>query len=135
MFGNPSLAGVILPVKHLSTLIIVVIACGLLASYNYKEAWKNVFSGYFYHSIQTDRQQIFEAAHQRHEHVATITSYEAALDEKVRRLFPQGAPVTLQHWLEQRPTLLYFDNEAEDHTGKYLLQYYGLDSILVRPRQ
>ena len=74
------------------------------------------------------------AARERHERVATIPSYEAALNEKVRQLFPHGAPVTLQHWLEQRPTLLYFDNEAEDHSGRYLIRYYGLDSILVQPR-
>jgi len=132
--GNPSLGRIILPVRHLSTLVIVVTACGLLACYNYKEAWKNVITGYFYHSIQTDRQQIFMAARERHERVATIPSYEAALNEKVRQLFPHGAPVTLQHWLEQRPTLLYFDNEAEDHSGRYLIRYYGLDSILVQPR-
>jgi len=132
--GNPSLARIILPVKYLSTLCIVVIACGLLASYNYKEAWKSALSGYFYHSIQKDRQRIFETARERHERVATITPYQTALDEKVRQLFPHGAPVTLQHWLEQRPTLLYFDNEAEDQSGRYLIRYYGLDSVLVRPR-
>ncbi|MBN8851490.1 MAG: hypothetical protein BGO55_04225 [Sphingobacteriales bacterium 50-39] len=130
--GNPSLSRIVLPMKHLSTLIIVVLTCGLLASYNYKEAWKNVITGYFYHAIQKDRQKIFEAARERHERVTTILSYEAALDEKVRQLFPHGAPVTLQRWLAARPTLLYFDNEAEDHTGPYLRQFYGLDSILVR---
>ena len=73
------------------------------------------------------------AARERHERVATITPYAVALDEKIRQLFPHGAPVTLRHWLEERPTLLYFDNEAEDHTGAYLRGYYQLDSILVRP--
>jgi hypothetical protein len=131
---RPSLAGIILPVKHLSTLVIIVIACGLLASYNYKEAWKNVITGYFYHAIQSDRRQIFMAARDRHERVATITPYASALDAKVREVFPHGAPATLRRWLEERPTLLYFDNEAEDHTGRYLIRYYGFDSVLVRPR-
>ncbi|HVV06046.1 MAG TPA: hypothetical protein VHC96_17560 [Puia sp.] len=90
-YHYPSLARIILPVSR--PLVIVVIACGLLASYNYKEAWKNFFSGCFYHSLQKDR-----------------------------RLFPHGASVTLRRWLEERPTLLYFDNEAEDNAGKYLLQ-------------
>jgi hypothetical protein len=130
---NPFLAGVVLPMKNLSTLIVVGTACGLLASYNYKEAWKNVITGYFYHAIQMDRQKILETAHSRHERVAVVTPYAAALEEKVRKVFPHGAPATLKHWLEDRPTLLSFDNEAEDPRN-FLLPHYQLDSILVRPR-
>jgi len=39
----------------------------------------------------------------------------------------------LQHWLEERPSLISFDNEAEDPRN-FLLPHYHLDSILVQPR-
>ena len=132
--SNLSVAGSILPVRQVSKLIIIIIGCGLLASDKYKEAWGNVLSGYFYHSIQQERRQVFESARLKNERVATISSYESALEEKIRKVFPHGAPVTLKRWLIERPSLLYFDNEAEDHSGKYLLQYYGLDSIRVEAR-
>jgi hypothetical protein len=131
--GNPTLAQVVLPVKHLSMTAIVLIGCGLLISPNYKEAWKNVITGYFYHAIQTDRQKVFLDAQEHHERAAVIMPYDVALDEKIRQLFPHGVPVTLRHWLEEHPTLLHFDNEAEVRRN-FLLPYYQLDSISVRPR-
>ncbi|HVU55640.1 MAG TPA: DUF6056 family protein [Puia sp.] len=130
---DPFLARIVLPMKNLSTLIVVGIVCGLLASYNYKEAWKNVITGYFYHAIQIDRRKILETAHSRHERVAVVTPYAMALEEKLREIFPHGAPATLKYWLEDRPTLISFDNEAEDPRN-FLLPHYQLDSILVRPR-
>lgn len=131
--GSPFLADIMLPMKNLSTLVVVGIICGLLASYHYKEAWKNVITGYFYHAIQMDRRKILETAHARHERVAIVPPYAMALEEKVREVFPHGAPATLQHWLEERPSLISFDNEAEDPRN-FLLPHYHLDSILVQPR-
>jgi hypothetical protein len=134
--ANPSLAQIILPVKYLSTVFIVLTCCGLLACSNYKESWRNVIAGYFYHAIQTDRQKIFVNAQKNHQHVATITPYKVALNEKLRQIFPKWTPVTLQRLLEAPPNMLLFDNTAEDHgpLGAFKLKYYQLDSIVVEPR-
>jgi len=134
--GNPSLAQIVLPVKHLSVLMIALICCGLLVCNIYRESWKNVITGYFYHAIQTDRQKIFTAAREHHERVAVIKPYETALSEKVQQIFPNGAPATFLQLLEERPTLLYFDNEAEKRTPlqRFLLGYYQLDSIVLQPK-
>jgi hypothetical protein len=133
--GSQSLAPIILPVKHLSALAIVLICFGLLVCNIYKESWKNVITGYFYHAIQTDRRKIFTEAREHHERVATIKPYDAALNEKLQQVFPKGAPATLKRLLEERPTLLYFDKGAENRSPlqAFLLGYYQLDSIVVQP--
>ena len=114
-----------------SALLVILLSCALLANYNYKEAWKNVIMGYFYHAIQVDRQKILLSARENHLRSATVPSYAVALEEKVRQVFPHGAPVTVQRLLRDRPTLLCFDNEAEEPLGGYL-RYYRLDSIVVK---
>lgn len=114
-----------------SRLLVVLLSCALLANYNYKEAWKNVITGYFYHAIQTDRQKILLSARENHQRSAVITPYTSALEEKVRRVFPRGAPVTVQRLLKDRPTMLYYDNEAEEPPRVYLLRHYQLDSVVV----
>ena len=100
----------------------------------YKESWKNVITGYFYHAIQTDRRKIFTDARDRHDRVVRIKPYDAVLYEKVQQVFPKGAPATLRRLLEERPTLIYFDKGAESRTylQGFLLHYYQLDSIVVQ---
>ena len=118
--------------RSVSRLLLVLLCSALLASYNYKEAWKNVMTGYFYHAIQVDRDAVLSSARAAHQRQAEIRPYSAALSDKVRDLFPHGAPVTVQRWLQERPTYLYFDNEAEEPPRAYLLNYYQLDTVIVR---
>jgi len=87
-----------------------------------------VITGYFYHAIQEDRQKALLSAAERRQ-PAIITPYAVALEDKVRQFFPHGAPVTVQLLLKDRPTLLYYDNEAEESPQDYFLRYYRLDSI------
>jgi hypothetical protein len=117
--------------RRLSTLLVVLLSCALLASYNYKEAWKNVATGYFYHAIQADRQKVFLSARERHQRSATITPYAVALDEKIRRVFPHGVQVTVQRLLKERPTYLYFEN-VEELSARNLSEYYHLDSLILK---
>lgn len=128
---SPGLAGLTTG-RFVPGLLVVLLCTALLANYNYKEAWKNVLTGYFYHAIQVDRDVVLSSARAAGQRQAEIRPYETALSEKVRRFFPHGAPVTVQRWLQERPTYLYFDNEAEEPPRAYLLNYYQLDTVVIR---
>ncbi|HVU85578.1 MAG TPA: hypothetical protein VHC50_12095, partial [Puia sp.] len=118
-------------VPGFSTVLVVLLSCTLLASYTYKEAWKNVVTGYFYHAIQVDRQKILLTAKERHQRSATIMPYATALEEKARQFFPHGMPVTVRELLNDRPAFLYHVNIWE-LPGNYLYRYYQLDSVVVK---
>ncbi len=117
--------------RSFSTLLVVLLSCTLLANYNYKEAWKNVAIGYFYHAIQADRQKVLLSAREHHQRSVTITPYAVALDKKIRQVFPHGAPVTVLRVLKDRPTFLYYDN-VEELPANYLSGYYHLDSLVMK---
>jgi hypothetical protein len=128
--GNASLAQSLAPVKIPSSLLIIVLGCGLMASTSYMEAWKSVFSGYFYHAVMEDRERLIWAAKVNHQRTVTIDPYEKALRKKIHQVFPHGIFKTVNEILLERPTAIFYYNGAEDPPGIYL-KYYGLDKIIV----
>jgi hypothetical protein len=101
-----------------------------MASANYLAAWKSVFSGYFYHAVLEDRRRIFSAAKEDHQRAVTIPPYEEALTEKIHQVFPHGIFETVNQVLQEQPSAIYYDNEAENPSPTYL-NYYGLEKITV----
>jgi hypothetical protein len=130
---NAALAQSLPPVKVSSTMVVIVLGCGLIASANYVEAWKSVFSGYFYHAVMEDRVRLMRTAKENHQRTVTIEPYGEALKKKVRQVFPHGIFETVNEILHERPTAIYYDNEAEDPSPTYL-NYYGLDEIIVEKK-
>lgn len=102
----------------------------LMASVNYWEAWKSVFSGYFYHAVLNDRDRQLRATVEQHNKTGTLAPYEEALKGKIRQLFPHGIFESVNTILLEKPSLLYFYNGAETKDLRYL-KYYGLDSIII----
>ncbi|MES1161165.1 MAG: hypothetical protein ABUM51_10435, partial [Bacteroidota bacterium] len=128
--SNAGLAQSLPAVKIPSAAVVLIWACGLMASANYLAAWRSVFSGYFYHAVQEDRRQIFSAAKENHQRTATILPYEEALQKRIRQVFPHGIFETVNEVLQDHPTAIYYDNEAENPSPTYL-NYYGLEKITV----
>lgn len=110
--------------------IIIVGGCGLIASSNYLQAWKSVFSGYFYHAVLEDRQHLFMTAKDHHRRTVTIEPYEQAVKEKIHEVFPHGTFETVNEILQESPAAIYYYNEAEDPSPTFL-NYYDLGSIIV----
>ncbi len=105
----------------------------LMASVNYQEAWKSVFSGYFYHAVLTDRDRQLRYAEAQHRKTDTILPYDEALREKISQVFPHGVFETVNTILLEKPSLLYFYDGVQIQ-DPYYLKFYGLDSILVKKK-
>ena len=102
----------------------------LMASVNYWEAWKSVFSGYFYHAVLNDRDRQLRAAAEHHRKTATLAPYDQSLKGEIRQIFPHGIFESVNTLLLERPSELFFYNGAETQDRNYL-KYYGLDSIII----
>ncbi|HEX9511367.1 MAG TPA: DUF6056 family protein [Puia sp.] len=127
---NAGLAQSLLPARISSPVALIILSGALIASANYMEAWKSVLSGYFYHAIMEDRERLLQTAKANHQRTVTIDPYEEALKKKIRQVFPHGIFETVNGILRERPTAIYYYNEAEDPSRTYL-DYYGLDKILI----
>jgi len=109
----------------------VMLALPLLASTNYRDAWKTVLSGYFRHAVFQDRARQLTDAGERHQRVVTIRSYPDAIEDKIRERLPHGLPETLRTYMLEKPPLMYpYDGTAAQNQKGYC-QYYGIDSIIV----
>jgi len=128
--GNPAVVPSLHTLKIPSVVFVLIWASGLMASANYLAAWKSVFSGYFYHAVLEDRRQIFLRAKENHQPAVTILPYEEALTEKIHQVFPHGTFETVNEVLQDHPSAIYYDNEAENPSPTYL-NYYGLEKITV----
>ena len=116
------------PTLGLSVLIAVT-----LSSTNYLQAWKTVFSGYFYHAVLSDRDRLLRAAAAEHQHSAVVLAYDAALQEKIDAVFPHGVFKTVQTIIQEKPAMLYYFDGAGSGDRGYA-HFYGLDSIIMRQK-
>lgn len=129
--ARPSLA--LRPDGFSSSLLTAILVCVLLASVNYQDAWKSVLSGYFYHSVMEDREKVLLEAEKDHRRTAVVEPFEQALQEKIRRVFPNGTFKTLNKQLQEKPTTILYYNPAEEKPiPAGYLAYYQLDTILIR---
>jgi hypothetical protein len=116
------------PALGLGVLIAVT-----LSSTNYLEAWKTVFSGYFYHAVLSDRDRQLKAAALEHRHSAVVLAYDVALQEKINAVFPHGVFKSVQTILQEKPAMLYYFDGAGSGDRGYA-HFYGLDSIIIRQK-
>ena len=128
--GHPVWASIprLSPALGLGVLIAVT-----LSSTNYLEAWKTVFSGYFYHAVLSDRDRLLRAAAVEHQHSAVVLTYDAALQEKINAVFPHGVFKNVQTLLLEKPAMLYYFDGAGSGDRGYV-HFYGLDSIILRQK-
>ena len=104
-----------------------------LSSTNYLEAWKTVFSGYFYHAVLSDRDRLLRTAAIQHQHSAVVLTYDAALQEKIDAVFPHGVFKNVQTILQEKPAMLYYFDGAGSGDRGYA-HFYGLDTIILRQK-
>jgi hypothetical protein len=114
-----------------SSAFAILLVAGLFASDSLVDAWKSVFSGYFYYSVVKDRREKMEVAEKEHQKTVVLEPFDEARQNKIRQVFPHGVFVTAKEMLEERPAFLFreIDCNAPDPGWR---GYYHLDSIAVK---
>ena len=130
--GLPAGSAAGLPASLTGGLPAALLVVLLLASTNYRDAWKTVLSGYFYHAVFVDRdRQLSQAVDRHHPVVVTLSTYPVAVEEKISQVFPHGIFETMHTLLLEKPPLMYIDDGAAAQHSAYWV-YYGVDSILIK---
>lgn len=114
-----------------SSVLIVIVSCNLLLNSNYIEAWKSVFSGYFYHAVMEDRRQLLLSVRESGQRTVTIRPYRKALEEKIHQIFPHGIFAAANELLVEPPRMLFYYNDGEPPSQQYL-DYYNLDTVIMK---
>lgn len=112
-------------------VLTLMLLLALLASTNYRDAWKSILSGYFRHAVFQDLDRQLTDAGERHQRIVTVLSYQEAIENKIRQRFPQGVPETLRSLILEKPPLMYPYDGTDPQNQKGTCLYYGIDSIIV----
>jgi hypothetical protein len=113
-------------------LFIATLMLGMVANDAFAQAWKSVFSGFLYHSVQQDRRQLMEQASEHHQQTVVLAPYDEALQDKIHQVFPRGIFSTVNTMLKERPPLLFNENGL-DQPDPGWLNFYRLDSVTIGP--
>jgi hypothetical protein len=111
----------ILPCLFLSTMI---------ASDAFADAWSSCFTGYFYAAAERSREKQIQAAAQCHQKTIILEPFGESLQREIQRVFPHGTFETVHQWLQTKPALLYFAQDAENADRGYAL-FCGIDSVNI----
>jgi hypothetical protein len=109
----------VLPGLILSTMI----AADALA-----DAWSSCFTGYFYAAAERTREKQIQAAAESHQKTIVLEPFEETLQREIQRVFPHGTFETVHQWLQTKPALLYFAQDAENADRGYA-KFCGIDSV------
>ncbi len=108
-------------------------AAGLVCSLYTREAYSSLATAPVYHAIMKDRERyLSSAAADPRTKIAFINSYDDALEQYVGHHY-QHVSGTIKNLLQQKPGLIFFEDELKSRPGiRTLEQFYGLDSIVVK---
>jgi hypothetical protein len=109
----------VLPGLFLSTMI---------AADAFADAWSSCFTGYFYAAAERAREKQIQAAAQSHQKTIVLEPFEESLQREIQRVFPHGTFATVHQWLQTKPALLYFAQDAENADRGYA-KFCGIDSV------
>lgn len=109
----------VLPGLFLSTMI---------AADAFADAWSSCFTGYFYAAAERTREKQIQAAAHSHQKTIVLEPFEKSLQREVQRVFPHGSFETVHQWLQTKPALLYFAQDAENADRGYA-KFCGIDSV------
>jgi hypothetical protein len=109
----------VLPGLFLSTMI----AADALAN-----AWSSCFTGYFYAAAERTREKQIQAAAESHQKTIVLEPFEETLQREIQQVFPHGTYETVHQWLQTKPALLYFAQDAENADRGYA-KFCGIDSV------
>ncbi|HEX5154651.1 MAG TPA: DUF6056 family protein [Parafilimonas sp.] len=107
-------------------LLIIVLLCNTYIA----NAYKSLVIAPVYDNILTERESALKQAAQENK-TAVVKDYYTALSELLKTKY-SSATVTFQQLIQEKPPLLFFEDDlTDDYSISVLKKYYGLDSVLV----
>ena len=102
----------------------------MIAADAFADAWSSCFTGYFYAAAERAREKQIQAAAQSHQKTIVLEPFEESLQREIQRVFPHGTFETVHQWLQTKPALLYFAQDAENADRGYA-EFCGIDSVNI----
>ncbi|MEP6466713.1 MAG: hypothetical protein ABJB05_10430 [Parafilimonas sp.] len=94
------------------------------------DAYKSIIIAPVYNNILSEREAVLQQASE-HNKIAAVKDYNTALTELLQSKYKTGT-ATFQQLIQQKPPLLFFEDDlTNDHSKDVLKKYYRLDSIVV----
>jgi hypothetical protein len=121
------------PFPKLSKNILVyfLLSAGILCNSYLTDAYKSLVIAPVYNSILNEREATLQQAAKSNK-IAVVKSYNFSIREHLQTDY-SGSTKTLQQYIQQKPPLLFFEDDfATKLSIDVLKKYYGLDSITVK---
>ncbi len=104
---------------------------GILCNTYIIDAYKSLIIAPVYNTILNERESVLKQAAKGNK-TAIVYDYDAALSKLLQTKY-NSATATLQQLIQQKPPLLFFEDDlATKYSVDILQKYYGLDSIVIR---
>jgi hypothetical protein len=100
----------------------------MIAADAFADAWSSCFTGYFYAAAERTREKQIQATAQSHQKTIVLEPFEESLQLEIQQVFPHGTFATVHQWLQTKPALLYFAQDAENADRGYT-KFCGIDSV------
>ncbi|HEY2727823.1 MAG TPA: DUF6056 family protein, partial [Parafilimonas sp.] len=132
------IAGIISNTKILSLqstrkkiIVYMLLSAGLLFNNYIIDAYKTLIIAPTYDTILSARENILKQSSQQNK-IAIVKDYDAAISELLQTKYNKST-ATFKQLIQQKPPLLFFEDDlADDHSKDVLKKYYGLDTIVVK---
>ena len=94
------------------------------------DAYKSIIIAPVYNTILNEREAALRQAAEGNK-IAVVKDYNISLSELLQTKY-NSATTTLQQLIQEKPPLLFFEDDlATKYSVDILKKYYGLDSIVV----
>ena len=124
-------ANISLPHPVLKKIFVyALLSIGVLCNNYIVDAYKSIIIAPVYNSILNEREAALKSAATGNK-IAVVKDYDKALSEFFHTTY-SGSPTTLRQIIQQKPPLLFFEDDLETgYSINVLKNYYGVDTIIV----
>jgi len=132
ILGVNSSPGILsLPASNKKIVLTILLIAGVLCNTYIADAYKSLIIAPAYNTILTERETILKDAALKNK-VAEADDYGLALQKHLQTDYSSSTK-TLQQYIQQKPPLLFFEDDlATEYSKNVLKNYYGLDRVVIK---
>jgi hypothetical protein len=119
------------PALNKKIIFTVLLTIGILCNAYIADAYKSLIAAPVYSKILSEREIALKDAATKNK-IAVVDDYNSALKEHLQTDYSLSTK-TLQQYIQQKPPLLFFEDDlSTEYSTNVLKNYYGLDSIVIK---